>query len=363
MVRQANAQLGPVDVLVNNAGTITVGPMEVMTLEDYELAMKTHFWAPLYATLAVLPQMRQRRAGRIVNISSIGGKVAAPHLLPYTASKFALTGLSDGMRLELLKDGIYVTTVCPGLMRTGSPRNALFKGRHRAEYAWFSIADSLPLTSMSADRAARRILRACRDGESEVVLSIQAKLAVKFHALFPGLTTDLNGLIAKLLPGPGGIGETAVPGRDSTSEWSPSWMTGLTERAAEENNETAGRTAGSEPAPPRTRPRRRGGTRGRGRSRSHGIVMRAAVREFGPLATAPGPTATPRRPAPPVPAGTRSASSTAGARESDLEAGRTGDHLKRQATGGNEGHAHAGHPDRGGAVVGGDRPEFQRQSR
>src|SRR5947208_13760729 len=136
--------------------------------------------------------MRAHREGRIVNISSIGGRVSIPHLVPYSASKFALVGLSDGLRAELAKDNVIVTTVCPGLMRTGSPRNATFKGRHRAEYAWFAISDSLPVTSMDAGRAARQIVEACRYGEAEVVLSLQAKLAGKFHALFTGRTTDLN---------------------------------------------------------------------------------------------------------------------------------------------------------------------------
>ena len=236
-VRRAGDRFGRIDVLINNAGTITVGPMNVMTPGDYELAMRTHFWGPLHATLAVLPRMRRQGAGRIVNISSIGGKVAVPHLLPYSASKFALTGFSEGLRAELLKEGIYVTTVNPGLMRTGSPRNANFKGDHRAEYAWFSISDSLPVTSMAANRAASQIIRATRYGQAEVTLSIQAKIAAKFHAVFPGLSADFNGLIARLLPDARPTQNRAFAGKDSTSEWSPSWMTALTERAAVANNE------------------------------------------------------------------------------------------------------------------------------
>src|ERR687891_1372920 len=103
---------------------------------------------------AVIPLMKRQSYGRIVNIASIGGKVAVPHLLPYVASKFALVGLSEGMRAELLKDGIYVTTVSPGLMRTGSHLNAFFKGQHKKEYALFSIANALPLFSTSSKRAA-----------------------------------------------------------------------------------------------------------------------------------------------------------------------------------------------------------------
>jgi short-subunit dehydrogenase len=181
--------------------------------------------------------MRRRRAGRIVNISSIGGKLSVPHLLPYSASKFALVGLSEGLRAELAKDNIIVTTVCPGLMRTGSPRNAIFKGDHRAEYAWFSISDALPVTSMQAERAARQIITACKRGKAEVILSFQAKLAVFFHGLFPGLTADILGLINRLLPGPGGVGSERVRGADSQSSLSPSWLTKLNEEAAARNNE------------------------------------------------------------------------------------------------------------------------------
>ncbi len=237
-VSETAERLGPVDVLVNNAGTIRVGPMEAMTIEDYEEAMRTHFWGPLHTTLAVLPSMRERGEGRIVNISSVGGKISVPHLLPYSASKFALVGLSEGLRSELAKDGILVTTVCPGLMRTGSPRNAHFKGKHRVEYAWFAVSDSLPVASMSADRAARQIVDACRRGDAEVVLSLPAKLATLVHGLFPGPTADLLGLVNTfLLPCAGGLGTGSAKGSESESAVAPSMLTVLTERAAERNNE------------------------------------------------------------------------------------------------------------------------------
>jgi NAD(P)-dependent dehydrogenase (short-subunit alcohol dehydrogenase family) len=237
MMNVARDRFGRIDVLVNNAGVIQVGPVEVMTAADYEEAMATHFWGPLYAILAVLPEMRKRGEGRIVNITSIGGKISVPHLVPYSASKFALVGLSEGLRAELLKDGVVVTTVCPGLMRTGSPRNALFKGRHRAEYAWFSISDSLPLSSMNAVRAARQIVAATKRGDAEVILTIQAQLAARFHGLFPGTTADLLAIVNRLLPSAGGIGRARAKGKDSQSALAPSWLTALSEEAALKNNE------------------------------------------------------------------------------------------------------------------------------
>lgn len=239
LVDVVTRHFGGVDVLVNNAGVIQVGPLEVMTLEDFEQAMDVHFWGPLYATLAVLPQMRARRDGRIVNVSSIGGKLSVPHLVPYSASKFALAGLSEGLRSELAKDNIVVTTVFPGLMRTGSPRNATFKGRHRSEYAWFAISDALPVSSIQAERAARQIVTACKRGQAELVITTQAVLAVKFRALFPEATADLLALANRLLPGPGGIGRARAKGKESESALAPSLLTTLNEWAARRNNEIA----------------------------------------------------------------------------------------------------------------------------
>jgi NAD(P)-dependent dehydrogenase (short-subunit alcohol dehydrogenase family) len=228
---------GRIDVLMNNAGTMSVGPMETMTPEDYQAAMRINFWGPLNMINAVLPAMRQRGEGRIVNISSVGGKVSFPHLLPYNASKFALVGLSEGLHAELAKDGIVVTTVCPGLMRTGSPRNAAFKGHHRAEYAWFSISDSLPVLSMSAETAAAKIIAACRRGDAEIVLSLPAKLAVAFHNLFPELAAQVFALVNRLLPPPGGAGSAQLTGKESASTLAPSWLTRLSDWAALQNNQ------------------------------------------------------------------------------------------------------------------------------
>lgn len=240
MVANVYTQLGSIDVLVNNAGVIQVGPLEVMTHEDFELAMQAHFWGPLNTIMAVLPSMREKRAGRIVNISSIGGKVSVPHLIPYSASKFALVGLSKGLRAELMKDGIKVTTVCPGLMRTGSPRNADFKGKHQFEYAWFSISDAMPLLSVSAENAARQVVSACKRGQAELVISVPAKIAVLFDALFPEAMSQMLALANGLLPKAGGVGTERMKGRDSTSSWSPSWLTTLNEEAALRNNEVLG---------------------------------------------------------------------------------------------------------------------------
>lgn len=245
-VQQVLRRFGGIDVLCNVAGIIQVGPLEAMTREDFERAMGVHFWGALNTTLEVLPDMRRHGWGRIVNIASLGGKRAVPHMLPYTASKFALVGLSNGLRTELAKEGILVTTIIPSLVRTGSPRNALFKGQHRKEYAWFSIADALPGVAMGAEQAAAQILRACRDGEREVLLRNPLNFAVALQSLLPGTTQALLGIVARFLPRMGGIGQRSAYGYESASRLSPSLLTRLGDAAARQNNEMRGRPAPAE---------------------------------------------------------------------------------------------------------------------
>src|ERR1043166_2179163 len=139
-VESTLTHFGKIDILINNAGTIEVGPLAHMKLEDFDRAMRLHFWAPFILTMQIVPHMRSAGGGRIVNISSIGGKIAVPHMAPYSASKFGLTGFSDAIRAELARDKIFVTTVTPGMMRTKSEIHARFKGDHSAEYEWFDFS-------------------------------------------------------------------------------------------------------------------------------------------------------------------------------------------------------------------------------
>lgn len=238
IVDQVIADRGRVDIFFNNAGVIKVGPIEHMQSADFEEAMDVHFWAPLQTTMAALPAMRAQGGGRIVNIASIGGRIGVAHLVPYCASKFALTGLSSAMRAELVKDNILVTTVSPGLMRTGSPFNAWFKGRHREEFAWFTVSDSLPLVTIDAARAARQIVNACRSGDAELIVSWPAKLAVIAEAVCPSAVAWGMALANSLLPKAGDpSGDRARSGWQSLSSWAPSRLTRLTEQAALENNQ------------------------------------------------------------------------------------------------------------------------------
>lgn len=237
-------EFGDIDVLVNNAGTLSVGPMDTMSREDYEEALNVYFWGPFHLTQMVLPSMRQRKTGRILNISSIGGKISIPHLLPYCTGKFALSGWSEGLRQELTKDNVYVTTIYPGLMRTGSARNAEFKGRHRDEYTWFTLTDAMPGLSISADRAARQILKACEYGRSELIVSLPAKIAVKANSLFPGMSSLALRVANQVLPqAEGAVGKTGKKGSQSDTAATRSFLTVLDKKAARKNNQVPNPTA------------------------------------------------------------------------------------------------------------------------
>ncbi|GAA4303343.1 SDR family oxidoreductase [Nibribacter koreensis] len=237
MVSEIKQKLGPVEVLINNAGVISAGPLEEMDVPDFEEAMNIHYWAALYTMLEVVPDMKARGEGRIVNIASIGGKVSVPHLVPYSGSKFALVGMSEGFRAELCKYGIYVTTINPGLMRTGSARNAFVKGQHEKEYAVFALMDANPIISLAAEEAARKIIDAARYGKAEETLGLNAKLMSTLHGMFPGAVTDLMCVLNNFLPGPGGIGKERVRGYESETPFTQSPLTALNQQAAAQNNE------------------------------------------------------------------------------------------------------------------------------
>jgi short-subunit dehydrogenase len=200
LIAETITRFGRIDVLVNNAAIIDVGPIESLNLEHFENTMQINFFAALYTTWAALPHMRSQqplagsRRAAIVNIASIGGKIAVPHMLPYSAAKFALVGFSEGLHAELRSKGIRVTTVCPGLMRTGGEDHARFQGNVPAEKKWFMFAAKTPGVAVTPQYAAGRIYSAVKQGRAEITISPQAFLAARFGGLFPETLQFANAL-------------------------------------------------------------------------------------------------------------------------------------------------------------------------
>jgi NAD(P)-dependent dehydrogenase (short-subunit alcohol dehydrogenase family) len=230
------SEVGPVDVLINNAGVIAVGPWQTQTLDDFRELVDIHLWGTVHTTLAVLPEMVERGGGRIVNITSIGGKVSVPWLLPYNTSKFAAVGFSEGLRAELAGTGVKVTTVVPGLMRTGSFLAAYFKGdRAQLEYSLFAPLSGTPATTVSAERAAKRIVTALRRGDPELTLGLHAKLAARANGIAPGVVQTALSLVARALPEVHGTGR--IRGSQIVSAVDESPLTAPGRRAADRLNQ------------------------------------------------------------------------------------------------------------------------------
>ena len=196
-----------------------------MDVADFQFCMESMFYAHVYTTLGVLPDMLER-GGSILNVTSIGGRVTVPHLLPYCCAKAAAVAFSEGIRQETRGKNIRVLTAVPGLMRTGSYQNALFRGRQADENTWFTLSSSLPGISMDARRAARQLLRALAADRGEHRVTLAAQLLAGAHGLMPGLINDLLAVVNSQLPKSNGSGQT-IEGEQLASQM-PAWLDRLT---------------------------------------------------------------------------------------------------------------------------------------
>ncbi len=220
------------DIIINNAGAISVGPFASMERADFEAQMNLHLFAVIDATLAILPQFRKQGRGHIVNICSLGGRVAVPHMLPYDTSKFALAGFSQGLTSELKSENILVTTVYPTVMRTGSPIQAVFKGDHEKEFAWFASIDNMPGISLEASSAAQQIVESIENEDTELVPSVIAKARLTLGTLFPEIINAAMAFVTSLLPkGESFVRQTGAQSRRTFDR--SLWSRGLSHREQE----------------------------------------------------------------------------------------------------------------------------------
>jgi len=233
LIASATERYGRVDVLVNCAGTMLVAPMEDQTAEAFHEAMDINFYGQVYTIQAVLPQMLERGSGHIVTIASIGGKIAVPHMLPYVASKFALVGFSEGLHAELRHKGIRVTTVCPGLLRTGAHVQVKFAGDVEKEYRWFKFGATVPGVSISSRGAARKIFEATVAGKAEITITPQAWLGARLVGIAPGASQVFAAAMnALVLPEANGNRQTLL-GSELEARRKGSWS----EHLLKENNQ------------------------------------------------------------------------------------------------------------------------------
>ena len=245
VVERVERELGPIELLLCVAGVIQVGPLTALDRRDFVEAIDVMLWGPVNTALAVIPGMRARGRGRIGIVSSIGGLISAPHLLPYSTAKFGAVGFARGLRSELAGTGVSVTTVAPGLMRTGSHLRAQFRGDVQREYGWFATAATLPVLSMNAERAARRIVTGVLRGRPLVLFTPLAQVAPRVDVLFPRFGAGVLALTARLLPSwPAEASASArIEGRQVEAMMAPRsrtvlrWLTTLGRRTAIRANE------------------------------------------------------------------------------------------------------------------------------
>lgn len=244
LVDEVVDRFGGLDAVINCAGVIEVGPLSTVTPEQIEKVVRTNLFGTVNVTLRALPFLRDVGAdGRIVNIGSVGGRFALPHMLAYDTSKFGVLGFSEALRAELADGGPKVVTVQPGMMRTGSFYNARFTGDRAAEMAWFSVLSSMPVVSMNARKAAERIVDATLDGRAFLTLGLSGYAGDILHRVSPRLAVALATAAGRLMPQGGETGAFAAKGRDIQSDLPGSTILRKGDIAARNHNEDPPLTA------------------------------------------------------------------------------------------------------------------------
>ncbi|NDJ16198.1 SDR family NAD(P)-dependent oxidoreductase [Myxacorys almedinensis] len=189
LVERAIAAYGSVDVLVNNAGIYTSGPTEQYSLDDWHLILDTNLWGYIHTIHALLPHFIRQGSGMIVNLSSIGGRVPTPYLVPYATSKFAVTGLTKSLESELAPKGITVCGIYPSLIKSNFMERALFQGTDeedkQARRQQLEQVLAMPVIEKPTD-VAEAIWDAVQHKRTEVLVG-SAKLSLFSNRLFPGL--------------------------------------------------------------------------------------------------------------------------------------------------------------------------------
>jgi NAD(P)-dependent dehydrogenase (short-subunit alcohol dehydrogenase family) len=171
LVEKTVTKHGRIDVLVNNAGVVTGGRLDEIGREDIDRMVGVNIWAPLRLTQLVLPHMRERKSGTIVNISSVAGRLGVPYYAPYCASKFAMRGFSESLRRELRPDGIHVCAVYPGGTATDMIENVEF--------------DRFFVTVATAEQVGKAIVRGVRWRLPEVFIGLGESLMSRWNDLLP----------------------------------------------------------------------------------------------------------------------------------------------------------------------------------
>lgn len=182
-----------VDLLVNNAGVGLAGGFLDISLEDWQWVLSINLWGVILGCHFFIPPMVARgRGGHVVNVSSAAGYLASAQLGAYSTTKFAVLGLSEALRDELLPHGIGVTTVCPGIINTPITQSSRMRGPIATPAARAAIAELYRRRNYGPERVAANILKAIRRGRPVAPISAEAWVMYLLKRLSPSLTARVN---------------------------------------------------------------------------------------------------------------------------------------------------------------------------
>jgi len=190
---EVHQQYAAVDVLVNNAGVGLGGGFLETSLEDWDWVVGINFWGVVHGCHFFVPPMVKRgRGGHVVNVSSAAGFLATAPLAAYSTTKFAVFGLSEALRDELVAHGIGVTTVCPGIINTPITTSARLRGATGSEAARAVMVDAYRRRNYGPERVAANILAAVARKRAVAPVTVEAWVFYYLKRLAPGLTARLN---------------------------------------------------------------------------------------------------------------------------------------------------------------------------
>lgn len=218
-IQDTLAAFGSIDVLVNNAGYGLMGPFETLTEAQVRAQFETNVFGLMATTRAILPHFRSRRAGLIINVSSLVGRVPLPLYSCYNASKFAIEGFSEGLTYELTPLGIGIKLVEPGAVKTAFFSHSSDRGDHanHPDYAAFAddmlgVMDRIGAAGSTPEQAAETIFKAATDGRRQ----LRYRVGWDAHALTTGRALLPDPLFRRLIAF--GLSQRAY---DRLGQWLP----------------------------------------------------------------------------------------------------------------------------------------------
>lgn len=185
LARAVEVEHGRATVLVNNAGVAVFGTVEETPLSGFARAMRVNFWGVLHGVKAFLPLLRREPWAQVVNLSSVYGLVAPPDHAAYAASKFAVRGLSEALRHELVDTTVGVSTVHPGGVATGIAARAEYATSVNAEDRDAMVQLFAKLARTTPERAAAEIVRGVQRGTPRILIGSDARMLDRLQRLVP----------------------------------------------------------------------------------------------------------------------------------------------------------------------------------